>query len=61
MGISVGELVRTVGGKLYGDESVQIEGAQSIGKAGPGDITFVFCFGVVLELMHGRYRGFVIE
>lgn len=40
MGISVGELVRTVGGKLYGDESVQIEGAQSIGKAGPGDITF---------------------
>jgi UDP-3-O-[3-hydroxymyristoyl] glucosamine N-acyltransferase len=40
MGISVGEIVRRVGGKLYGDESVQIEGAQSIGKAGPGEVTF---------------------
>lgn len=40
MGISVGELARRVNAKLHGDESVVIEGAQSIGKAGPGDITF---------------------
>lgn len=40
MRISVGELVRRVGGKLYGDESVMIEGAHSIGKAGSGEITF---------------------
>lgn len=40
MGILVGELARRVGGKLYGDASVRIDGAHSIGKAGPGEITF---------------------
>jgi UDP-3-O-[3-hydroxymyristoyl] glucosamine N-acyltransferase len=40
MGISVGELARRVGGKLYGDEALQVEGAHSIGKAGPSEITF---------------------
>ncbi len=40
MEISVGELARRVGGIVHGDETVLIESAQSIAKAGLRDITF---------------------
>lgn len=40
MGISVGELARRVKGVLHGDEQIQVDGVQSIDKAGPGELTF---------------------
>lgn len=47
---TLSELARLVGGRVVGDEGVEISRAASIEEAGPGDITF---------LAHPRYRGYL--
>ena len=41
MGVTVDELARRVNGQICGDGRLMIEGAESLEKAGPADITFV--------------------
>jgi len=47
---TLSELARHVGGKVIGDDAVEIRGVASIEEAGPAEIAF---------LAHPRYRGYL--
>jgi UDP-3-O-[3-hydroxymyristoyl] glucosamine N-acyltransferase len=51
-GQTLSELARLIGGKVLGDDAVEIDGVASIEEAGPADITF---------LAHPRYRSYLVN